>query len=195
MGQFQRPLLRSIVALAMPAALSNILRSYRSPTSAVLGNGCGWALPGRCLPDLPEALKPMIGSHWQWLVSRIAPTTGPDRRPGHGGNRQIVPALVSRPATGPSSRCGPSCPLGHHRPARGVWRPVGQPLGRLLSVVAVTAIAARWSTAPKPARCRHGGKSCRTQSPTRSRRQGNRCGDGRCRRRRSANHQRTTPAR
>jgi len=41
--------------------------------------------------------------------------------------------------------------LGHHRLARGVCRPVGQPLGRLLPIMAVATIAARFNARPKPA--------------------------------------------
>ena len=60
----------------MPAALSNILRSYRSPTSAVLRIGCERALPGHRPPDLPEALTPMIGRHGNGVSRGSSPAAG-----------------------------------------------------------------------------------------------------------------------
>jgi len=138
-------LLRSIVALAMPAALSNILRSYRAPTSAVLRTGYGRALPGRSLPDLPEALKPMIGHHWQRLVSQIAAPAGAGSSAGPRRQPPDRPRPGQRPATARQRIVAEIMAVGIVALPRGVWRSIGRCLGRPLPIVAVTRIAARSS--------------------------------------------------
>ena len=148
-GLFRRPLLRSIVAPAWPAALGGIFNFVARSTSAMFRNGCGRALPGHRLPDLPNALKPIIGRHGN------GSSRGSQPRPG-----RIVGRATMATASPFCHAQRPATALSRHRVRQAPWASSPCPwrlaARRLMprgsvALVARPTIAAKLNAETKPA--------------------------------------------